>query len=131
MDKMKVLVMHAVDYSFKDEDTGRLNEGCSIQYFMLGDHGELLQPVESSSGSGAVGYQRAKCSADIGLRKKITFLPGIFDAEMQMSVGSDGKANFKVVDLDNYQPVDFSRLLTPAPAAARTAAKTPAPAPTA
>lgn len=126
MEKLKVLVMYATDYSIKDENTGRVNEGCTIQYYNLGENGELLKGMPNTNGrpEGPVGYQRAKCSADMSLRKKITMLPAIYDAEIAMTVGSDGKAVLKITDLDNYQSVDFSKLLTPAGKAAtpRTAA---------
>lgn len=119
--------MYATDYEIRDEQTGRVNEGCTLQYYNLGNNGELLQPINSLTGrsEGPVGYQRAKCSADKSLRRKITMLPGIFDAEIAMSVGSDGKAVLKITDLDNYSPVDFSKLLG---SAGRTAAARTAPA---
>ena len=130
MEKLKVLVMYATDYSIKDEDSGRVNEGCTIQYYNLGNNGELLQQIGSVSGrpDGPVGYQRAKCSADISLRKKISLLPAIYDAEMSMTVGSDGKMVLKITDLDNYQPVDFSKLLGTAGAGAKPSATRTAPA---
>ncbi len=130
MEKMKVLVMYATDYSIKDEDTGRVNEGCTIQYYNLGENGELLQQIGSVSGraDGPVGYQRAKCSADISLRRKISLLPAIYDAEMSMTVGSDGKMVLKISDLDNYKPVDFSKLLSSAGAGAKPSATRTAPA---
>ncbi|MBO4857892.1 MAG: hypothetical protein J5527_05210, partial [Treponema sp.] len=96
MEKLKVLVMYATDYSIKDEDTGRINEGCTIQYYNLGEKGELLQQIGSVSGrpEGPVGYQRAKCSADISLRKKITLLPAIYDPKSRVIRTQNNYAGF-------------------------------------
>lgn len=113
--KMKVLLMYAVDYSIADETTpGRLTEGCTLQYYFFGDNGEALK-TRFGTESGALGYQRAKCSCDKDIRKKIGQLPAIFDASFEMNVGSDGKAVQKIVDLENPVAVDFSKLIAPIP----------------
>lgn len=49
---------------------------------------------------GQVGQQRAKCSMSPDKRKKITWVPGIYDATMSMKIGSDGKPVLTVEDLD-------------------------------
>lgn len=122
----RILVMYAGEYSIQDESNpGRVNEGCTIQYYFYGDHGEALETMTKGS-AGPVGYQRAKCSTNKDLRAKFTKLPAVFDAAFEMSVGSDGKAVQKIVDLDNMIPVDFSRLIVPqtkAAASATSAAK--------
>ena len=125
MNQLKVLVMYATDYSIQDESNpGRVNEGCTIQYYFFGDHGENLTPQLGNLGpdSGPVGYQRAKCSAKKEVRAKIKRLPAIYDATFEMSVGSDGKAVQKIVDLNNPVEVDFSKILAAPTKTAATAA---------
>lgn len=99
MNKSKILVTYANTYSIVDEKTGAVNEGCSLRYFFFGETGEGFRSTNNMSG-GAVGYQLAKCSLDIEKRKKISFVPGVYDATFEMSIGSDGKPVMKVVDLD-------------------------------
>lgn len=119
----KILVMYAGEYSIKDEDSGRVNEGCTIQYYFFGDHGEALS-IQNKGTSGALGYQRAKCSTNKEIRSKFVALPAIADAVFEMSVGSDGKAVQKIVDIDNILPVDFARLTGTATKTAATASQT-------
>ena len=93
MNKMKILVTFASTWKM---DNG--NSGMTLNYFMYGENGELMQARADVSG-GPVGQQRAKCSLDVKDREKVTFVPGIYDAEMSMKVGSDGKPVLTVTDL--------------------------------
>ena len=93
MNKMKILVTFANVWKM---DTG--NSGMTLNYFMFGENGELMNPEQNLSG-GAVGQQRAKCSVPENMRNKITWVPGIYDATMSMKVGSDGKPVLTEEDL--------------------------------
>lgn len=93
MNRMKILVTFA---SIWKMDSG--NSGMTLNYFMFGDNGENMRPVNDLSG-GPVGQQRAKCSLSPEMRNKITFVPGIYDAQMGMKIGSDGKPVLVVEDL--------------------------------
>lgn len=104
MNKQKILLMYANPYDMKDE-SGRQVIGCTLNYFFWGDNGELLKPIDGTSGM--VGYQRAKCSIDSMLRYKIHKAPAIYEADFEMSVGSDGKPVLKVVDLEYAGDVEF------------------------
>lgn len=101
MDKFKILVTFANVWKM---DNG--NTGLTLNYFMYGENGELMQSVDNLSG-GPVGQQRAKCSLDAGKRSKITFVPGIYDASMAMKVGSDGKPTLTVTDLDFVSKIEI------------------------
>lgn len=94
MNKMKILVTFANVWKMDNGTTGM-----TLNYFMFGDKGELMVSQQNLSG-GAVGQQRAKCSLDVSMRDKITFVPGIYDAEMSFKVGSDGKPVMTVLDLE-------------------------------
>lgn len=94
MNKMKILVTFANVWKM---DNG--TSGMTLNYFMFGDNGELMQAIDNRSG-GAVGQQRAKCSLDPDKRSKISFVPGIYDASMSYKVGSDGKPVLTVEDLE-------------------------------
>lgn len=94
MNKMKILVTFASVWKM---DNGA--SGMTLNYFMFGENGEMMISRSDASG-GAVGQQRAKCSLEPSMREKITFVPGIYDAEMSMKVGSDGKPVLTVTDID-------------------------------
>ncbi len=105
MNKMRILLMYVSPYTIVDDNTRTENSGCSIHYFFWGENGEQLKPVVSESGP--IGYQRAKCSIDLGLRYKMPKAPAVYDAVFEMSVGSDGKPVLKVTDLDFVCDADF------------------------
>lgn len=92
MNRQKILVTFANCYDVEGV------RGMTLNYFFFGENGELLQSINDLSG-GPVGYQRAKCSMKFEDRGKISFVPGIYDAEFTMTVGSDGKPALKVADL--------------------------------
>lgn len=99
--KMKVLVMFANDYSMKGED-GRLIEGCTINYYPWGENGEVLESTFNIGYGSPAGIQRGKGSLPREQRLNIQAVPGIYEAEFEMTVGSDGKFVSKPVALTNF-----------------------------
>lgn len=93
MNKMKILVTFANIWKM---DNG--NSGLTLNYFMFGENGELMNSEQHLSG-GPVGQQRAKCSLDPNMRDKVTWVPGVYDATMSYKIGSDGKPVLTVEDL--------------------------------
>lgn len=110
MNRMRILVTYAKEYDMTNEK-GERQIGCTINYFFFGKAGEMMKPT--SGLAGAVGYQRAKCSLDLDKRKRIKKAPAIYDAIMEMSIGSDGKPVMKVVDLTYVGDVNISLVETP------------------
>lgn len=96
MEKMKILVTFANIWKM---DNG--TSGLTLNYFMYGENGELMQPMNDLSG-GTVGMQRAKCSLDTSLRSKISFVPGIYEAKMGFKIGSDGKPVMTIEDIGQF-----------------------------
>jgi hypothetical protein len=101
MNTMKILVTFANVWKMDSGSTG-----CTVNYFMFGENGELMQSRNDLSG-GPVGQQRAKCSLDVNMRQKISFVPGIYDAMMSYKIGSDGKPVLTIEDLDFVSPVEI------------------------
>lgn len=97
MNNSKILVTYGNVYDMKDDSGSRVC-GTSLQYFFLGDDLKLFDSKAVESGK-AGGVQRAKCSLPIEHMRKIPFVPGIYDADFDMSIGSDGKPVLKVSDL--------------------------------
>lgn len=99
LNNMNIVVMFANPYSLKDDSTGEIREGLSMEYYVYGQNGEALKPVVDA-GSGALGIRRAKCSLGADMKDKLMYVPGIYDAQFEMNVGSDGKPVLKVVTID-------------------------------
>ena len=94
MNKMRILVTYAGLWKM---DNG--NTGLTLNYFMFGQNGELMEPQIDVTG-GPVGQQRAKCSLDTTMRQKILYVPGLYDATMGFKIGSDGKPVMTIEDID-------------------------------
>lgn len=101
MNKSKILLTYANTYDMQ-QDNGDRVRGTSVQYFFLGDDMKLMDSKEVEYGK-AGGVQRAKASMDYEVMKdKVKFVPGIYDADFSMSIGSDGKPVLKVIDMDFF-----------------------------
>ena len=94
MDKMKVLVTYAGIWKM---DNG--NSGLTVNFFMYGDNGEQMISRMDATG-GPVGQQRAKSNQETSMRNKISYVPGIYEAQMGFKIGSDGKPVLTVLDLE-------------------------------
>lgn len=99
LSRMNVVIMFANPYEMKDEETKEVRTGLTVEYYIYGDKGEGLKPVAVAD-NGAAGIRRSKCSMDASMRNKLMFVPGIYDGEFEMTVGSDGKPTLKLVDID-------------------------------
>lgn len=93
MDKMKILVTYAGIWK---SDSG--SSGLTLNYFMYGDGDLMVSRVDATGGP--VGQQRAKANLDPAMRSKITFVPGLYEAQMGFKIGSDGKPVLTVEDLN-------------------------------
>lgn len=92
--KCQIILLYASKYSIVDEKTGVINDGVTCNYYFNTDlHAEDNQ-------NGSKGTRPAKGSLPISLFNKIVSAPGLYDAEFEMNVGSDGKPVLKIVDLD-------------------------------
>lgn len=107
--KMNILLMFANVYSIVGE--GRLTEGCTINYYPLGEHGELLEPKEYLGVEGPAGLQRAKASLPKGARADIRKVPGIYEATFEMKISSDGKFEQKPLSLEYIGDVEFNYIM--------------------
>lgn len=104
--KMQIILLYAGQYQITDETTGEIKQGVTCNYYFNTD----LHAKDNKNGS--KGTRPAKGSVDFGLMNKITSAPGLYDAEFEMNVGSDGKPTLKIQDLDYVSDV----IIGPAPA---------------
>ncbi len=116
--KMQIILLYAGQYQITDETTGEIKQGVTCNYYFNTD----LHAEDNKNGS--KGTRPAKGSIDFGLMSKITSAPGLYDAEFEMNVGSDGKPTLKIQDLDYVSDV----IIGPAPAKTTVDSK-PAPTP--
>lgn len=105
MNKQRILLMYANEFDMKTEE-GRMLKGCILNYFFFGQNGELLKSQYDQVGN--VGFQRAKSNVDYDMRNQVVCAPGVYDAEFEMSVGSDGKPVLKVSSLNFIGEANFS-----------------------
>lgn len=104
---MKILLMFANAYSMISEDK-QLTEGCTINYYPLGENGETIEPKEYLGVEGPAGVQRAKASLPKNARLSVSKVPGVYNAEFEMTIGSDGKLVSKPVSLEYIGDVEFN-----------------------
>lgn len=121
LNNMNVVVMFANPYRMDDEK-GEVREGLTLEYYVYGQNGEALKPV-ADAGSGTLGIRRAKCSLGIEMKEKLMYVPGIYDAKFEMTVGSDGKPVLKVADIDFVGKCNIALDKSDEPAPATTAKK--------
>ncbi|MBQ7654970.1 MAG: hypothetical protein IJS41_00530 [Clostridia bacterium] len=95
--KTRILVTFMSNYDMRTE-TGDRRTGCSVQYLFYGENGEELEskPVVSTEQNG---WRAAKDSIDINCASKFVYVPGIYDADFRLRVGSDGKPVNRLVDV--------------------------------
>lgn len=110
--KSKVVIMFASPYSMPRED-GTILEGLSVEYYFFGDHGEAIKPTFDAD-SGVSGIRRSKCSLDVAQKDRISYVPGVYDADFGMKVGSDGKPILTMQSIDFVGKCIMSLELDPA-----------------
>ena len=85
--KSNVVILYASQYSMKDEN-GRPMEGVSAAYII----GDNLAPVMHPNGA-------------LGCWSQLVKVPALYSGTFDMTVGSDGKAVMKLVDVQYVSEV--------------------------
>lgn len=98
---MKCVLLFARPYSFKDDKTGREQAGMSLSYLPT----DKLLPHKDDSGY--YGYQPVKDSVSYDLVQKIVSVPGVYDLDVTVKPGSDGRAVIRIVDMNYVGELDF------------------------
>lgn len=78
----RCVILHAMPYSMKDEETGDVVEGVSVTYLPTTD----LSPVEEKDDMGGRGVKCAKQTFSTKLFEKFSVLPAIYDVEFKLDV---------------------------------------------
>lgn len=91
---MKCVLLFARPYSFKDESSGKTQTGMSLSYLST----DKLVPYQDAEG-GYYGYQPIKDNVNYELAKKITEVPGIYDIDVMIKPGQDGRAVMRITDM--------------------------------
>lgn len=92
--KQQIILLYAGQYQIVDEKTGEVNQGVTCNYYF---NTEL---TAEDNRNGTKGTRPAKGTLDYYLMSKIVKAPALYDAEFEMSIGSDMKPVLKIVDLD-------------------------------
>ena len=91
--KSTVAVLYAKQYAMKDEN-GQNREGVTLAYII----GDNMAPIMHPDGS--LGCRPAKGSLPPAAWTKLPKVPGLYDGRFEMTVGADGKAAMRLVDVD-------------------------------
>lgn len=97
--KQNIIVLSAHSYSVNEN--GRLSEGTSVRYLPI-DH---LNPMKDDKG---VGMRPAKANLPLSWKDLFVAAPAMYEAEMIMNVGSDGKAAMTITHIDFLCPVTLT-----------------------
>lgn len=91
--KQQIILLYAGQYQIVDEKTGEVNQGVTCNYYF---NTEL---TAEDNKNGTKGTRPAKGTLDFYLMSKIVKAPALYDAEFEMSIGSDMKPVLKIRDL--------------------------------
>ncbi len=91
--KQQIIILSANPYSIRDEASGRTNEGVSVSYLMNAD----LEPVFGENGT--LGVRPAKGTLAKAQLSNITAAPALYEAELDMSIGSDGRPALRIKEV--------------------------------
>ena len=94
-------------YNIPAENGSPANEGMTVEYYFYGENGE---PLESQFCMGAehAGSRRSKVSLKPEFAGKLQYVPGIYNGEFEMKIGSDGKPVLNLVDFKFISGVKFA-----------------------
>lgn len=90
---MDIILLYAAPYTLTDERTGEIKKGVTCNYYFNVD----LEAVDNTNGS--VGTRPAKSSMDYACMAKVYKAPALYEADFEMSIGSDMKPVLKIRDL--------------------------------
>jgi hypothetical protein len=88
-----VIVISASHYSFTDEATKRLNEGCTVRYITT----DNLSPREDVNKT-SKGYKPAKATLPVETYHKMPEIPGVYEATLIMDTNSKGDTTVKPIE---------------------------------
>ena len=104
MFKQSYLLLSALKYAMKDEETGAMIEGISVWYVM-NDH---LNPVEDEEalkrGQISRGMTPAKMSLPLSCEKNLNVFPGLYEVTMEMATVKN-KQMIRPRDISFVSPV--------------------------
>lgn len=97
----QIILLYAGQYQIADERTGEINQGVTCNYYF----NTVLAAEDNKNGT--KGTRPAKGTLDFSLMSKIIKAPALYDAQFEMSIGSDMKPVLKIVDLDFIDEVQI------------------------
>lgn len=103
---MRILLTYVAPYDLTDE-RGQRRSGLSCQYCFFGEDGEAVAS-KTVNPSGASGWRQSKVSLPIDQMQNMISVPGVYDGEFDMRVGSDGKPTLILRDVRYVGTVNIS-----------------------
>ena len=98
MEKQKVMVMSANRYKMVDRDTGEVNEGTTVRFLVT----NTLEPCQDGD---AKGYRFGKANIPFAAFDTLKVVPGIYNADFNINIASDGTMKVKAENFEYVGPV--------------------------
>lgn len=108
MNKFRILLMFSSEIDIPARDGKDALQGLSAEYYFFGEHGEQVE--SRLSADGVSGTRRGKVFMNLDVKRKVSYVPGIYDGVFEMNIGADGKPVLKLVDIDFVSKVSISAL---------------------
>jgi len=93
------LCLSAQTYSIKDETTGQVNEGVSIQYVPDDTLDPETDELAASRGQISLGKKVAKMSLPVKVTEKLREFPGLYNVTLEMAIVAQ-KQQIRAKDID-------------------------------
>jgi hypothetical protein len=105
--KQLVIVLSASCYIIANDKTGEVeNQGCGVRFLYTPD---MLPCVGDDLARPSAGYKPGKANVPIERFSDFKVVPGLFEATLDFSVSSDGKAVIKAKDFQFVSGITVSR----------------------
>ena len=108
--KQNIIVLSAHPYRIT-ENSGRVSEGLSVRYLTV----DNLNPVKDGE---AVGTRPAKANLPYSWKDLFISAPAMYEAELSLTVGSDGKPVMTIAHIDYVSDLTVSAVASSSPKAA-------------
>lgn len=99
--QMEIILLYAGQYQIVDERTGEINQGVTCNYYFN------TNLTAEDNTNGTKGTRPAKGTLDFNLMKKVVKAPALYNADFDMSIGSDMKPVLKIKDLEFLDEVQI------------------------
>lgn len=112
-DKTEIVMMYARSLNFQPEGKDPVT-GLQVYYYIPGPDGKKFAPQGAGGIDQGVGVQCSKGFLPLNDKSKIVTVPGIYDANIELTTNSKGKNELRLADIEFKNDFDLRPLLSEA-----------------